>query len=938
MKHIKQNLIFAALAAFAVLTASCFTPLDPPPSAVAEGAGQVILTVSPGQAGSARTILPRKNQVFNRYELVFSKAGEDNVTPDDTSDITGIGVSQELAAGTWTATVNAYNSFTPTDGKEEEYLAARGSEEVSVTAGQSVQVTVNLEPVMETGVKGIFTYTVTFPTVDKATMSLGSDYSTSLTSGTKVSVGVEPGYYDLTITLSKADGTVAGAAEKVHIYSGLESEAEYVFDDNFSLLKGPGDKVTATQLSTTSIFVSWDSVSGASSYKVYRNDSADGEYTAVTSLTGTSYTDTGLSANTIYYYKVTAVTGGAEGPKSDYAVAATWAPAPSTITATQRSSSSILVLWDSVLGATSYKVYRSEGLYPYNSMYTLVGSPTETSYTDTGLSPSTIYYYKVSAVGSAGEGSQTANYASATTMTDAEDTTIEGVYIGIISFAGEVSDMGLVRLDKSGSGRYSLVNWVNSQYTISNQGGTALFYAVHKTLANLTSKEDRYPANLDSVNVITFTDGLDNGSTGMSAIEPIEGHIFDRENDYTAYVNEQITNRTIADKSITAYSIGVKGNDVTNAAKFESDLEKIASTGNSRILTDFGNLQTTFQDIADSLQITQTANTGFMMKTTLLPSGTKVRMTFDVTGMEAADAELSSKYIEGNITRTGMGTNIKYTFNDITYAGGLGSEQGMGPITGVRNGSEVNFAFTGVEGYDPSTDDESNTKQWLMSSGETEWQRNSEYSAAGATTTDIESLSSIIYLVLDSSTSLESGDIERIRSAAVTFINSLYSQLYIPVPLGVNAAAAGSSSITVSWKPVSGATYYNVYRSTSSEGEYSQVGNSTSSTSLTDTGLSANTTYYYKVSAFNDNGEGAQSSSFSTRTKLFTPSNVIATAVSSSSITVSWDPVSGATYYKVYRSTSSEGEYSQVGSTSSPYTSYTDTGLSPNTTYYYKVS
>ena len=79
-------------------------------------------------------------------------------------------------------------------------------------------------------------------------------------------------------------------------------------------------------------------------------------------------------------------------------------------------------------------------------------------------------------------------------------------------------------------------------------------------------------------------------------------------------------------------------------------------------------------------------------------------------------------------------------------------------------------------------------------------------------------------------------------------------------PGGITATATSSSSITVSWSLVSGATGYYVYRSTSTlDTYYSKVGTSFS-TSSTNTGLSANTMYYYKVSAYNSNGESAQSS------------------------------------------------------------------------------
>jgi hypothetical protein len=57
---------------------------------------------------------------------------------------------------------------------------------------------------------------------------------------------------------------------------------------------------------------------------------------------------------------------------------------------------------------------------------------------------------------------------------------------------------------------------------------------------------------------------------------------------------------------------------------------------------------------------------------------------------------------------------------------------------------------------------------------------------------------------------------------------------------------------------VSGATGYRVYRADSSYGYYSELA-STSDTSYTDAGLSSNTSYYYKVSAYNSEGEGERS-------------------------------------------------------------------------------
>jgi fibronectin type 3 domain-containing protein len=180
--------------------------------------------------------------------------------------------------------------------------------------------------------------------------------------------------------------------------------------------------VTATAQSSSSIMVSWYSVSGAASYNVYRSASWSGTYSPVaTSLTGTSYINSGLSPNTTWYYQVKAQnSAGVESNFSSYASATTssssgsgTAPsAPTGVTATAQSSSSIMVSWYSVSGAASYNVYRStspSGIYP------LVGSPSGTSYTDTGLSPNTTYYYQVKAQNSAGVESNFSSYVSATT-------------------------------------------------------------------------------------------------------------------------------------------------------------------------------------------------------------------------------------------------------------------------------------------------------------------------------------------------------------------------------------------------------------------------------------------------------------------------------------------------------------------------------------------
>src|SRR5207237_3282370 len=70
---------------------------------------------------------------------------------------------------------------------------------------------------------------------------------------------------------------------------------------------------TPTNLSATlgngQVSLSWNAAAGAASYNIYRATTSGGEGSTpyVTGITGTTFTDTGLTNGTIYYYKVTAI-------------------------------------------------------------------------------------------------------------------------------------------------------------------------------------------------------------------------------------------------------------------------------------------------------------------------------------------------------------------------------------------------------------------------------------------------------------------------------------------------------------------------------------------------------------------------------------------------------------------------------------------------------
>jgi hypothetical protein len=166
--------------------------------------------------------------------------------------------------------------------------------------------------------------------------------------------------------------------------------------------------------------------------------------------------------------------------------------------------------------------------------------------------------------------------------------------------------------------------------------------------------------------------------------------------------------------------------------------------------------------------------------------------------------------------------------------------------------------------------------------------------------------------------------------------STLGGQTAPPAAPPAPAVTTGNGRLAVSWQAVAGASRYEVwFGTTDNEGEATQYGADVWSTSTTITELSNGTTYYVWVKAKNDAGTSGSSPQAS-GTPLAPPENVQAVPQAAGSILISWNEVAAGVSYRVYRSDDYEGDYTPIGT--SPTTSYTDTGLSGGTTYYYTVS
>jgi hypothetical protein len=164
-----------------------------------------------------------------------------------------------------------------------------------------------------------------------------------------------------------------------------------------------------------------------------------------------------------------------------------------------------------------------------------------------------------------------------------------------------------------------------------------------------------------------------------------------------------------------------------------------------------------------------------------------------------------------------------------------------------------------------------------------------------------------------------------------------------PAPSSLSATATSSSSVTLRWSDNSAdETGFKVASSTDGVNfaEVATLGAGT--TSFSNNGLAALTTYHYRVRAYNSAGNSAYSNTASVKTpdatlsKPAAPSSLSGTA-SSSTVTVRWTDNSGnETGFKLYRSTNGV-DFMWITTLGANATSYSNSGLKALTTYFYKV-
>ncbi|GHU44750.1 hypothetical protein FACS1894190_16390 [Spirochaetia bacterium] len=177
-----------------------------------------------------------------------------------------------------------------------------------------------------------------------------------------------------------------------------------------------------------------------------------------------------------------------------------------------------------------------------------------------------------------------------------ESTTPAGIYAGIISFANDAQDItkvtnikgvetgGFVLLD-SRVRTDDLVELFNNRYKLSANSGNAVYYAIHKAKANIVNNiiDGKLPASVDSINIVTITNGVDNSSANpaLEDINMLDKNISKDERSKNGYVKflPELINTPVEKygKTIRTWTLMLSGEN--EAAKRELNI--ISSSENN---------------------------------------------------------------------------------------------------------------------------------------------------------------------------------------------------------------------------------------------------------------------------------------------------------------------------------------------------------------------
>lgn len=703
---------------------------------------------------------------------------------------------------------------------------------------------------------------------------------------------------------STVGDTIASYTYTVRAYSG--STRGYYDTTGITGRHIPTPELSALTVQSGTVQITWEAVSQADAYYVYRRQGT-GAWTQIAKVTDTSYRDS-LSTFGLYCYTVRA---GQENAKSWYeedGLSVAFLSTP-VLRDTYASDNGITVNWNAVEGAEGYRVYRRNG-----SSWRLLGTASSNTYTDRTADPNQSYTYTVRAyyddfLSDYDHTGITCSLVDTPELVSVVNSSGKGMMIRWQTVSGASHYAVYRKTSDSNWTRIATTGTANSYNDTSAASGVRYTYTVR---AKKGSSWGNYESGLSATYLATpkLREAAyhDKGAAiSWDAVPGAGGYrVFRRDNSgwvaigdtsSTSYVD---TKATVIGQSyrytVRAYQGSAWSYYDTTGVTFRR-LTTPSLTGLSNSWT---GMTLTWQKVSGAEQYAvyrKTATTGWKRIATL----GDVNSYTDTSGVSGTRysytvrALISGSWASGYVTAGRSCVCL--------------SKPSLTKIDSVANGIRITWdEVDGAQSY----------RVYRKLTGGS-WEL-------------IDTVNARLYVDTDQ---LDNGKtyIYTIRAVNGGTLSSYdtrgLSYHYLDTPR-LLAAANGPVGVTVRWSAVDGAEKYAVYRRIPG-GAWSRIQTTGKTTNYVDTTAVSGTQYEYTVRAGTDAYlSGYVADGIAVR---YLSAPVLRSVVEESGgIRVSWDAVSGAQTYRIYRKTT--GGWQQMAIISASHTSWMDTGATETGTVY----
>ncbi len=576
------------------------------------------------------------------------------------------------------------------------------------------------------------------------------------------------------------------------------------------------------------------------------------------------------------------------------------------------STTSLTVTWPATTGATAYDVRYGTATGSYGTTVSGQTSP----YTITGLTSGSTYYVVVRARNAVGTGAnvQTAELSAVTPLAAPAGlaaTATPGSVALTWSAVATATNYRIYRGTTSGALTLLASANVPTSYTDNTAAnGTTYFYAV----SSFNGSESVLSSEVSKQPIANFTislTGVSSTSIQVSWTNPAGGATYDvrygtAAGSYATTVTGQTSPYTITGLTAnTTYYIAVRANNtvgtLTQVTSTESSLKTVtgAPTGLVASATP-GSVGLTWTAVsgASSYKIYRGTVSGALSLLNTSASASYTDATaangttyfYAVVSNNGADSAQSAEVTIQPISSFSLtaATAASSTSIDLTWGTATGSA-----AYDVRYGTSTGVYLTTVTGV------------------------TSPYTLTGLTAGTRYYISIRARNAVGLGTNYDS--------------NEMNAQTAVGAPATL-AAVATPANVALTWATVSGATNYNVYRSLTTTGPYTQIASAVAALTYNDATVTNGTSYFYVVRSYNGI-ESVNSPEASVR-PIGNFTLAAATVNSSTQITLSWGAAAGAATYDVRYGTSSGTYTTTVSGVTS---TYAVTGLTASTLYYFTI-